>query len=166
MTSRTCKARLSWQFSRGIFLKYTFFFMKYWYFSELSCDKKNLKWIFIWYSIYDTRWVFYIPSPNARGYKTHNSFHKHRMKLKLISDPIYIAIFFHCIAIYCDTLDFSKFNNSILALVLKSCVIESELYTCINDCIETFYKGINVQGINFLDLQLLDKHWIKNYQFY
>ena len=50
-----------------------------------SCDKKNLKWIFI---PYDVLWNslcvlyplargsgIYIPSPEARGYKTHNSFH-------------------------------------------------------------------------------------------
>ena len=35
--------------------------------------------------------MFYIPSPEARGYKTHNSFHKYRMKWKFISDPIYIT---------------------------------------------------------------------------
>ena len=55
---------------------------------ELSCKKKNLKWIFISYSIYGTCCVFYISSPNARGYKTHNLFHKYRMKWNLISDPI------------------------------------------------------------------------------
>ena len=43
--------------------------MKYWYFSELSCDKKNLKWIFISYGIYETRCAFYIPSPKARDIK-------------------------------------------------------------------------------------------------
>ena len=64
--------------------------MEFWYYSELSCDKKNLKWIFISYDIYETRCVFYIPSPNALGYKTHNSFHKYRMKWKFISDPIFI----------------------------------------------------------------------------
>ena len=60
---------------------------------DLSCDKKNLKWIFISYGIYETRCVFYIPSPKARGYKTHNSFHKYRIKWKyseIISDPILI----------------------------------------------------------------------------
>ena len=67
-----------------------YFFMKYLYISELSCDKKNLKWIFIPYSIYDTSCAFYFPSPEARGYKTHNSFHKYRMKWKFISDPIFI----------------------------------------------------------------------------
>ena len=67
--------------------------MKYWYFSELSCDKKNLKWIFISYGIYETRCVFYIPSPKARGYKTHNLFHKYRMKWKFISDLIYVQMF-------------------------------------------------------------------------
>ena len=36
---------------------------------------------------------FYIPSPKARGYKTHNSFHKYRMKWKFISDPIYTFYF-------------------------------------------------------------------------
>ena len=35
---------------------------------------------FLSYGIYETRCVFYIPSPKARGYKTYNSFHKYRMK--------------------------------------------------------------------------------------
>ena len=43
--------------------------MKYWYFSELSCDKKNLKWIFISYGIYETRCVFHIPSPRLGDIK-------------------------------------------------------------------------------------------------
>ena len=88
MTSRKARrfrAILAWSF-----LKIHTFFMKYWYFSELSCDKKNLKWIFITYGIYETSCVFYIPSPKARGYKTHNLFHKYRMKWKFILDPIYI----------------------------------------------------------------------------
>ena len=38
-----------------------------------------------------TRWEFYISSPEARGYKTNNSFHKYRMKWKFISDPIFIT---------------------------------------------------------------------------
>ena len=34
------------------------------------------------------------------------------------------------------------------------------------NCMETFYKGINVTGIYLLDLQLLqDKNWMKNNQF-
>ena len=37
--------------------------MKCWHFSELSWDKKNLKWIFISYGIYETSCVFYIPEP-------------------------------------------------------------------------------------------------------
>ena len=32
---------------------------------------------------------FYIPEPLARGYKTHNEFHKYRMKRKFISDSFY-----------------------------------------------------------------------------
>ena len=32
---------------------------------------------------------FYIPEPLARGYKTHNEFHKYRMKWKFISDSFY-----------------------------------------------------------------------------
>ena len=66
----------------------TVFFLRF--FASLTCDKKNLKWIFISYGIYETRCVFYIPSPKALGYKTHDSFHKYRMKWKFISDPIYI----------------------------------------------------------------------------
>ena len=33
--------------------------------------------------------VFYIPEPLARGYKTHNEFHKFRMEWKFISDSFY-----------------------------------------------------------------------------
>ena len=66
--------------------------MRYWYFSKLSFDKKNLKWIFISYGIWETRSVFYIPSPKARGYKKHNLFHKYRMVWKFISDPIHVYI--------------------------------------------------------------------------
>ena len=61
-------------------------------FASLTCDKKNLKWIFISYGIYETRCVFYIPPPKAQGYKTHNSFHKYRMKWKFISDPIFMTL--------------------------------------------------------------------------
>ena len=32
---------------------------------------------------------FYIPEPLGRGYKTHNEFHKYRMKWKFISDSFY-----------------------------------------------------------------------------
>ena len=32
---------------------------------------------------------FYIPEPLARGYKTHNEFHKYRKKWKFISDSFY-----------------------------------------------------------------------------
>ena len=35
-----------------------------------------------------------------------------------------------------------------------------------HDCMKTFYKGINVNGIHLLDLQLLqDKNWMKSKQF-
>ena len=41
---------------------------------------------------YETRCVFYIPSPEARGYKTHNSFHNssYEMKIHLRSYTVYI----------------------------------------------------------------------------
>ena len=39
-------------------------------FAGLTCDWKNLKWIFTSCGIYETRCVFYIPSPKARGYKS------------------------------------------------------------------------------------------------
>ena len=38
-----------------------------------SCDKKNLEWIFIPYDV----------SPEARGYKTHNSFHNTSYGMKI-----------------------------------------------------------------------------------
>ena len=45
-------------------------------------------------------------------------------------------------------------------------VIQSELYTCMHDCMKTFFKDINVTDRHLLDLQLLqDKNWIKNKQF-
>ena len=45
-------------------------------------------------------------------------------------------------------------------------VIESELYTCIHVCMNTFYKGIHVTGMYLLGLQLLeDKNLMKNKQF-
>ena len=35
-----------------------------------------------------------------------------------------------------------------------------------HNCVETFYKGINVTGIHLVDLQLLqDKNWMENKQF-
>ena len=89
MTSR--KARCFRAIFVRNFLKIHTFFVKYFNLSVLSCDKKNLKWIFISYGIYETSCVFYIPSPKARGYKTHNSFHKYCMKWKFISDPIFLC---------------------------------------------------------------------------
>ena len=50
---------------------------------------KDLKWIFISYGIYETSFVFYIPEPLAKGYKTHNKCHKYRMKWKFITDSFY-----------------------------------------------------------------------------
>ena len=35
---------------------------------------------YVSYGIYETSCGFYIPEPPARGYKTHNEFHKYRMK--------------------------------------------------------------------------------------
>ena len=53
-----------------------------------------------------------------------------------------------------------------MRLNFESYVIELELYTCIQDCMKTFYKGIHVTGMHLLDLQLLqDKNWMKNKQF-
>ena len=100
MTSR--KARNFRLIFAQNFLKIHTFFINYWYFLELSCDKKNLKWNYISYGIYETRCMFYIPSPQARGYKTHNSFHKYRMKWKFISDPIYLQIFKANKHVICD----------------------------------------------------------------
>ena len=68
----------------------------------------------------------------------------------------YIPIFFHCIAIYSFSYIFSKiqlFFN--IWINFEPCVIESELYTCIHDCMKTFYKGINLTGIHLQELQLL-----------
>ena len=94
MTSRKAR-RFRAIFARN-FLKIHTFFHEILIFSELSCEQKNLKWIFISYGIYETRWLFYIPSPKARGYETHNSFHKYRMKWKFISDPIYMKWMSFC----------------------------------------------------------------------
>ena len=73
-----------------------------------------------------------------------------------------IAIFFLCIAIHYFTYIFIEIHL-ISQYLFKSYVIESELYTCINDCKKNFYKGINVTDTHLLDLQLLqDKNWMKN----
>ena len=61
MTSRKAK-HFRAIFARN-FLKIHTFSMKYWYFLELSCDKKNLKWIFIsdpiygYFYFYDSCWA-------------------------------------------------------------------------------------------------------------
>ena len=44
---------------------------------------------FISFSIYETSFVFYIPKPLTRGYKTHNKFHKYSMKGKFLSEFFY-----------------------------------------------------------------------------
>ena len=56
-------------------------------FCVCSCDKKNLKWISIRYDVLWNSFCVYIPSPEARGYKTHNSFHNisYGMKIHLRS---------------------------------------------------------------------------------
>ena len=89
MTSRKAR-RFRAIFARN-FLKIHTFFIKYWYFWNYHVIKR------IW-NEFSFHTVFmklvvcvYIPSPKARGYKTHNSFHKYRMKWKFISDPIYIV---------------------------------------------------------------------------
>ena len=70
-----------------------------------------------------------------------------------------IAIFFHCIAIYCDTL-FSLYfhrnpiNYSIFAFTLNL-TCENQNYTHTHVCLKTFNKGINVDGMLLLDLLLL-----------
>ena len=64
-------------------------------------------------------------------------------------------------SLYCDiflSLHFQQnpINFSIfMHLTFEPYVIESELYTCIHDCMKTFYKGITVTGIHPLELQLL-----------
>ena len=118
MTSR--KARCFRAIFTQNFLQIHTFFMKYWYFSKLSCDKKNLKWIFISYSIYETHCVFYIPSPKARGYKTYNSFHKYRMKWKFISDPIYTNIMQHFGYLYMNTICIAKCLSGTNSKILHS----------------------------------------------
>ena len=54
-----------------------------------SCDEKNLKWIFIPYDVL-WNWCIYILSPEAQGYKTHNSLHNTSYG---IWDPIYMYIY-------------------------------------------------------------------------
>ena len=54
-----------------------------------SCDKKNLKWIFI---PYDVLWNS-LCVPEARGYETHNSFHNTSYGMKIhLRSYIYIQI--------------------------------------------------------------------------
>ena len=68
-----------------------------WLFRVSSCDKKNLKWIFIPYNVLWNKLCFLYPwasgEPLARGYKTHNTFHNtsYGMKIHLrsyISDTL------------------------------------------------------------------------------
>ena len=86
-------SRKAWRF-RAIFernfLKIHTSFLKYWYISELSCDKKNLKWIFISDGIYETRCVVFMKLVLWFICKTNNSLHKYRMIWKFISDPIFL----------------------------------------------------------------------------
>ena len=42
-----------------------------------------------------------------------------------------------------------------MRLNFESYVIESELYTCIHNCMKTFYKGVHMTGMLLLDWQLL-----------
>ena len=45
---------------------------------------------------YETRCVFYIPSPEARGYKTHNSFHNTSYGMKIhLRSYIYVIVIVH-----------------------------------------------------------------------
>ena len=55
---------------------------------------------------YETRCVFYIPSPEARGYKTHNSFHNtsYGMKIHLRS---YIYLFQRILVLIVAELSFN-----------------------------------------------------------
>ena len=46
------------------------------FFASLTCDKKNLKWIFISYGVYETC-VFISPRQRLGDIKTRNSFHKY-----------------------------------------------------------------------------------------
>ena len=82
MTSRKAR-RFRAIFARN-FLKIHTFFMNYWYFSELSCDKKNLKWIIISHGIYENSFcVFISPRQRLGDIKPHYSFHKYHMKWKI-----------------------------------------------------------------------------------
>ena len=50
---------------------------------------RTINWFFISIGIYETSCVLYIPEPFARRYKTHNEFHKFRLKWKFLSDSFY-----------------------------------------------------------------------------
>ena len=54
-----------------------------------SCDKKNLKWIFIPYNVLWNSLCVLYPLARGSGIKTHNSFHNTLMEWKFIWDPIY-----------------------------------------------------------------------------
>ena len=52
---------------------------------------------------YETRCVFYIPSPEARGYKTHNSFHNTSYGMKIhLRSYIYNIGFFAVVFLQCS----------------------------------------------------------------
>ena len=77
-----------------------------------------------------------------------------------------IAIYYDIFSLYCDILRYIPFLifslklNSFLNIRLNFepyviLVIESELYTCIHDCMKTFYQGIHVTGMYLLDVLFL-----------
>ena len=50
----------------------------------VTCNKYRISNEFSFHTMYyETRCVFYIPSPEARGYKTHNSFHNTSYGMKI-----------------------------------------------------------------------------------
>ena len=65
--------------------------------------------------------------------------------------------YFFIVLRYIVFLTFSVNSNEFLNIPLnfEPYVIESELYTCMHNSMETFYKGKNVTGIHLMDLQLL-----------
>ena len=61
--------------------------------SSSQCNKYRIWNEFSFHTVFMKRVVcFYISEPLARGYKTHNEFHKYRMKWKFISDSLYYML--------------------------------------------------------------------------
>ena len=80
---------------RPRFAEKVYFILLFAHFVLVHVIKRISNWFLFHTMYYETRCVFYIPSPEARGYKTHYSFHNtsYGMKIHLRSYIYYTSIF-------------------------------------------------------------------------